>query len=74
MLGVEIREVVGDFELADAGGEAVGKITCAYDVGIECAGLLLSGNEIAVEHVDELAHAAQACKEQARCDVLDDPG
>ena len=52
LLGREIRQVVGDFELADTGGEAVAEITGTYPLNIDYPGLSPPEVRVEVEHVE----------------------
>ena len=53
LLGVEIREVVGDFELADAGGEATTQVAGSNHSRVDDTGLCTTRTFIEIENVEE---------------------
>jgi hypothetical protein len=60
LLGGEVREVVGDLELADASWEAVAKITWSHSSRVTGSGLCPSSHRVAIQKVNEATDPAQA--------------
>ena len=71
LLGTQIREIVGDFELADAGREAMTEIARASATGVHYTRLGTAGTEVEIQQIEQIKKPANASHGKPRGNLLD---